>query len=281
MSARYLRRAAATLALAALPALAQAGALENMVAVCADPDRSPAEALKFCQNAMASRAMDRQPAEVRAKVLMNAGIAAFELGRYGEAADSQTRALEIDPTLAPAYATRARAYEKMGRGGDALADYDAAVQYAPNDANVYLGRGVMRLGAGDHQGSVADFDRAVQLQPQWTAPYYNRGVARALLGDFAGAESDFSTVLSRHPDDVQALVNRGKARTALRHPGAGEDFDRALQLRPEWGAGWFARAEYLDVLGRREAANADYLRAYQLGHSDPKLIERVQQLGGG
>lgn len=281
MPARHLRGAAAALALAALPAVGAAGPLENMVEICADPDRSPAEALKFCQNAMEHRSMDRQPPGVRARVLLNAGIAAYELGRFSEAADSHTRALDNDPTLGAAHAGRARAYERMGRRADALADYNAAVRYSPNDANVFLGRGVLRLAERDVRGALEDFDRAVQLEPDWTAPYYNRGVALSLLGEFARAERDFSTVLSRHPDDAQALVNRGKARTALGDRGAGADFDQALRLRPEWGAGWYARAEYFDMIGQREAANADYLRAYQLGHSDPKLIERVQGLGGG
>lgn len=276
-------RAAAGCAFAALAALASpahAGPFENMVEMCANPDSDPAEALKFCLNALDNRGMDRQPASVRAKVAMNAGIAAFELGRYGQAADSQTRAIEADPSLGPAYAARARAYEKMGRPGDALTDFEAAIRLAPNDADARLGRGVLLMGAGQEQAALADFDAAAQLRPNWTAPYFNRGVVRTRLGDYAGAEADFSVVLSRHPDDIQALINRGKVRAALGMASARTDLDRALQLRPESGAAWFARGEVQELAGDREAANADYMRAYQLGHSDPRLLERMRQLGG-
>lgn len=265
--------------LAPLPAAA--GPFENMVEVCADPSYSPAEALKFCQNALNHSGMDRQPSEVRARVAMNAGIAAYELGRWAEAADSQTRAIEADPRLGAAYGHRARAYERMGRPAEALTDYEAAIRLSPNDANALLGRGVMLLNAGQAEAALADFDRAAALEPDWSAPYFNRGVVLSRLGDYARAEADFSAVLAQEPDDAQALINRGKVRMALGLGSARDDFDRALALRPEWGAGWFARGEFHDFAGDREAANADYMRAYQLGHSDPRLIERMRQLGGG
>ena len=282
MPSPFLRRSAAALAIAALPVAAAANvAFQNIVEVCADPDRSAAEALKFCHIALEHRSMEKQPDSVRALVLLNAGIAATELGRLRSAIDSHSRALELDPGLAQAYLGRARAYGRLGRLNEALADYDAGLRLAPGDADGWLGRGVVRLRGGDPAGAVGDFDRAVQLRSDWTAPYFNRGVAHAMTGDPARAAADFSIVIERNPDDAQALIRRGEARAALGRPGAQQDFDRALALRPDWGAGWFARGRFHDRAGRREAADADYMRAYQLGHSDPRLIERIQAIGGG
>lgn len=278
----FLRRSAAALAIAALPGAAAANAaLENMVEICADPDRGAAEALEFCHRALDHRAMEKQPDTVRARVLLNAGIAATELGRLDLAVDDHSRAIELDPGLAAAWLGRARAYGGLGRLNEAKADYDAGLRLAPDDADAWLGRGVVRLKGGDAAGALGDFDRAVQLRPDWTAPYFNRGVAYAMTGDPARAAADFSVVLERNPDDVQALVQRAQARAALGRAGAEQDFDRALALRPDWGAGWFARGRFHDQAGRQEAANADYMRAYQLGHSDPRLIERIQAIGGG
>ena len=275
-------RAAAVLALACAPLNLEAGiVLENMVEVCADPDRPPREALKFCLNALERSDMDREPPEIRAKVLMNAGIAAHELGRDGQAIEAHSRALRIHPQLAGAYLGRARAYARTGRLEQAMADYDAALRLAPRDPQAWLGRGTARLKAGDAAGAISDFDRALRLRRDLPAAHFNRGLAHAMAGQHARAEADFSAVLAQNPQDAEAWVNRGKARLALGRPGAGADFDRALELRPDWAAGWFARGRYHDAIGRREAADADYMRAYQLGHSDPRLIERVQRIGGG
>ena len=61
---------------------------------------------------------------------------------------------------------------------------------------------------------------------------------------------------------------------------AAEDFDKALSMAEEWGLAWFVRGRYRDGLGDREGANADFLRAYELGHSDPWLIQRVREISG-
>ena len=56
-----------------------------------------------------------------------------------------TRAIALNPRLAPAYDNRAIAYEKNGRFDLAIADYRSTLAIAPGDRN---GRdGLKRLGA--------------------------------------------------------------------------------------------------------------------------------------
>ena len=75
-------------------------------------------------------------------------------------------------------------------------------------------------------------------------------------------------------------MNRGRARTAQGKAGVRNDFDRAIALKPEWAAAWYMRGRFFDRAGAVDEANADFLRAYQLGHSDPWLIERMRQMSG-
>lgn len=269
----------AAIALGALPAMASP--FENMVEICGNPDRQPAEALKFCYRALEERALDEQPRSVRAGILMNAGIAAYNLGRWSEAADNQTRALELSPSRPEPYVFRAQAYEKAGRLRDAMADYDKALSLGTRDANAFLGRGVLLLRQGAAEQALADFDQAHRLEPEWSAPLYNRGAVLLRLARFQEAERDFSGVIERNPDDAEAWVKRGEARASQGRRDALGDFDRALELRPEWGAAWFARGLFLEAAGQDEAARADYLRAYELGHDDARLIERINRIGGG
>ncbi len=100
------------------------------------------------------------------------------------------------------------------------------------------------------------------------------------MGQYQLAEADFSDVIGRNPRDAGAYLNRGRARAALGKKKAFNDLDRAVALQPEWGQAWFIRGRYREEQGDVEGANTDYLRAYQLGHSDPWLIQRVRELSG-
>ena len=91
---------------------------------------------------------------------------------------------------------------------------------------------------------------------------------------------DFSAVIGRNPRDAGAYLNRGRARAAQGRAGVHNDFDRAIALEPEWAAAWYMRGRLFDREGAVDEANADFLRAYQLGYSDPWLIERMRQMSG-
>lgn len=256
------------------PAHAQLG---NLVEVCGDPNASPGDVMNFCQRALNTGQLDDT---ATAQVQTNLGAAFFDLNRFGEAVTAYTEALNREPQMIAAMLNRARAYEKLRRLNDAAADYAAALALDPQAADAYLGRGAMLLANGDPERAVLDFDSVIAIQPGWVSAYFNRGVALLRIGQHAEAERDFATVLTRQPNDAGAYLNRARARAALARTDAAEDFDKALALKPEWGAGWFARGRYHDASGDREAANSDFLRAYELGHPDPWLVRRVREISG-
>lgn len=277
------RLPAAALVLAALfaglsPQAARAGEIENLLALCSDPATPPLEAFNACWRAAEQGRLD---ARRRALVWMNAGIAAHALGRYDSAVAAHDFAIEADPGLAAAFVNRARAQEKLDRLNEALADYAAAISLEPANPDAYLGRGALMLARGAPDRALPDFGRALELDPGLGLARYNRGLAHLQLGNYAAAEMDFSAVIGGDPREAGAYLNRARARAVLEKPGARNDFDRAIALRPEWAVAWYLRGRYLDATGDREAANADFQRAYQLGHSDPWLIERMRQISGG
>ena len=251
--------------------------LRNFVAVCGDPNASARDVVNMCQRALATGELG---SEATAQVRANLGIGFHELGQYSDAVAEYTRGLKSAPRMAALYLNRAKAYEKLRRLSEAAADYDSALRIDSNAADIYMSRGVMLLTNGDPARSIKDFTKAIDLEPGWTGPYFNRGVAHFRLGDSLAAERDFSVVLQRNPGDAGAYLNRARARAALGRADAGLDFDRALEIEPEWGGGWFARGQYFDALGNREAANQDFLRAYELGYPDPWLIQRVREISG-
>lgn len=265
---------AGTIGISAAPGSAQ---LRNAVEICGDAQAAPRDIVRFCRMALDTGKLDPLAA---AQVNANLGVGYFELGRYAEAADAYTAAIADAPEMVAAYVNRARAYERLQRPDDASADYSQAVELDPDAADAYLGRGVLLLRHGESGRAIDDFTAAMRAEPDWAAPRFNRGVAYLNTGENAEAARDFAEVLRRSPEDAAAWINRGRALAALDDPDAEAHFDRAVRLDPEWSGAWFARGKFHDEQGAREAANADFLRAYELGHADPWLIQRVREISG-
>jgi tetratricopeptide (TPR) repeat protein len=256
---------------------AVASEVENLLALCSNPQTPARDALNACRRVAERGRLD---ARRRALVWLNAGIAAHSLGLYADAVDAQTEAIEADPRLSDAFENRARAYEKLNQLNEALADYASAISLRPAEPGAYLGRGILMLNHGAPERALPDFGKVIELDPTLNAARYNRGLAFLQLEQAGRAEADFSTVIGRDPRDAGAYLNRGRARAIQGKAGARSDLDRAIALKPEWSAAWYMRGRFLDNAGAVDEANADFLRAYQLGHFDPWLIERIRQMSG-
>lgn len=251
--------------------------LQNFVDGCADQQSTAAEVVNFCRQAVETGQL---PPVAEAQVRTNLGVGLFDLSRFSEAIEEYSRAIAIDPGLLVAYLNRARAHEKRGDLRSAAADYAEVIRRNPNMADAYLGRGAMLLSNGDPARAVSDLSRAIELSPEWISPHFNRGMAYLRLQEPARAALDFSTVIQRNPNDAGAFLNRGRARSALGMNNAVADFDKAIDLAPDWGGAWFARGQHFDLQGNIEAANSDFLRANELGYPDPWLLDRIRQISG-
>lgn len=263
-----------------LPAVAPAQDLPEMVRGCASPDSSPGEALRLCDLAL-EFAGDRLDRPNRARVAFNAGVAALDLNNLATAKARLDLAIELDPGLAPAYVSRAEIHRRQNDATAALVDYDAAIQADPRGAAPHQGRGQLLADVGRPEEAIASFEAAAALEPAWAAPHLGKGRALFALERYPGAVDAFSAAIARDPRDPTAWLNRGEARMRAAVPGARNDYDRALLLSPEWAAAHYARALFLDEAGETEAANADYMRAHQLGLRTPQLEEKVRELSGG
>lgn len=268
------RMLAAALVTASLSSPAAAD-LRTFVEICGDPESAPGDVLNHCQRAIDTGSLDLR---ATAQAQTNMGAAQYELGRYTAAVQAHSAALENHPRFVDALLNRAKAYERLRDLRAAMRDYSAALALDPSSSDAYMGRGVLLLRNGDPQRSIPDFSQAIALRPTLVAAQFNRGLAHLQLGLAREADRDFSFVLRRTPSDTGALLNRARARALLGRPGALEDFDRAIELDPEWGAAWYARGSYHEARGETEPANQDFLRAYELGVNDPWLNQRVQTI---
>jgi amidase len=111
--------------------------------------------------------------------LREAGNVAFRAGKYKEALQHYTRAIQAHPEqAAAAYSNRAMTNLKLGRYGDAEDDCDASIHLqtngtaADNNSNskqllvkALLRRGAARAALGKTQGAIKDFKQVVAIEP--------------------------------------------------------------------------------------------------------------------
>jgi WD40 repeat protein/Flp pilus assembly protein TadD len=93
------------------------------------------------------------------------GQAHAQAGRWREAIDAYSRALELDATFGGATHGRARAYAELGQLDKAVPDYSRVIELEPQNAWYWNGRGVTYFRLGQWDKALADFAKALELAP--------------------------------------------------------------------------------------------------------------------
>jgi tetratricopeptide (TPR) repeat protein len=100
-----------------------------------------------------------------------------------------SRAIELDPNLAAAYAARGTYYRTAQEHRLALADLDRSIQLAPS-VDGFFQRGQVYVALGQYDQAIQDYDRAITQRRDAPYVYLARSIAKRALGDEAGFQQD-------------------------------------------------------------------------------------------
>ena len=271
-------RRLASLLILAIAAVPSAGiASDGSLAVCANVNASAGDVALHCRRAIQSGGLSEGQA-FGANV--NLGAALIALGQPSLAVEAFDAAAALAPNRIEPLIGRADALEDVGRPTEAARDWFAAVKLAPDSLDVRLGKGAFHLRANAPAAALKEFDVAVRLTSDDPDALFNRGLANLALNRAVEAERDFTAVLSQYPSDAGAFYQRARTRAGRDDAGALADYARAAELAPEWSDPWYRAGRILDRLGRADDANLRFRRAFELGHKDPWLLDRITALGG-
>lgn len=275
---RQIAPALAALAMltAAQPAAAQSAEGKAFLSVCGDRRASAAEVVRTCRLALREGSLDRAQ---RAGAALNLGAALMELDQPEQAIAAYGEALDAQPNGALALSGRAEARVAAGDLAGAAQDWRAAVASAPADGRILTSHGAFLLRTGDPAGALAAFEAALMRDPRARDARFNRGLALAELGRDGEAIAAFTAIILRDPEDLGAWMNRGRLRAASSPEAALTDFNRAVALAGDWSQALVERGALLDAMGRRAEADADFRRAWELGHRSEALNARIVAMG--
>ena len=222
-------------------------------------------------------------AEEDSLTLLNRGSALVVQGKYDEAIDVLTRALnskfppeyDVESNYGLIYTNRGLAYFRKGFVTEALADYDTAAALDPNNPDTLNNRGVLKQSKGDIAGALADYSAAIATNSLLASAYINRASLLIETKRASEALKDLNNYILLVADNPDVYTLRGKIYLDQgKRDLAAADFNRALFLAPgdrdaSLGLGrlYIASREYSraeDIISRVLAVNPDDAEAYLL-----------------
>ena len=147
------------------------------------------------------------PADARARVHVELGMAYFEVGRYDVALDEAKIALADSPSYAPAYHLLGLAYMSVEEHAAARENFERALREAPGDPDFNNSYGWFLCSQGQERAGLEYLALAAR-NPYYrhqTRPLTNAGLCHLRLGEEAAAEAQFQRAVQADPENAQAL----------------------------------------------------------------------------
>jgi len=238
--------------------------------------------------------------KLKARDLLNKGVANFKIGQYDRAVEDFKEAKDLDPSLmnarlylATAYASQyipgAPSDENVTRGNAAINEFKGVLERDANNLSAIDGIGSILFQMSGQpfnpqkfQESKVYHQKHIELKPTDPEPYYWIGVIDWTLAFRANAE--LRTAYNK--DHINKQIKEGDALpAAVRNDYVAKDgalvdegianLQKAIQIKPDYDDAM----AYLNLLYRRKAdmvESADERASYQKQADD--LVDKVKEI---
>ena len=195
---------------------------------------------------------------LHARESFDGGARSFKIARYNQAILSFDRAIALMPDFADAYVMRGRSYVGSAEPDLAIRDFSKAIELRPDDVTGWVERGAAYLDLDNFQGAITDSTRAIALNPKQASAYNLRGAAIRKSGDPKKALDDFNRAVALDPS-ADNYYQRGATYQLMgEHRLAIADFTQVIDMIPDLGHAFFARAASRRALGDIAGAQKDH-----------------------
>lgn len=170
-----------------------------------------------------ARDMGQERPGLRAELWAQAGQAFLEAGAAEQAAQAQSRALELKASDPDLWVDRGLSYAALQAWPRAISDFDKALALRANDVEILVLRAAAWRNAGNPGRALEDAARALKVAPDHSEALLEQGFAHLARGEKGPATNDFNHVLRLVPPGSNAAQRaeaglRGEQPTP---PGAG------------------------------------------------------------
>lgn len=210
-------------------------------------------------------------------VLVNLGVVAWRTGNYDRAREVLEAAQRQQPQNVDVLYNLAGVDHAANRNESAVAMLAKAARLAPQRSDVWklLAMATVDLGALDD--AAAAWDGYIKLEPNDDAGRRERGFTAFKRGLFDQGLADVQWFVARHPDDPVGHFELGAIQNKDNPAQALTEYDRALALKPDFGAVHSERGSLYYQMGKPESALPDLEAAVALRPDDAVSLDRLGQ----
>ncbi|MBP6820073.1 MAG: tetratricopeptide repeat protein [Acidobacteria bacterium] len=145
--------------------------------------------------------------------------------------------------------------------------YQRARRLQPNEFQwIYL-LAVCQSALGKHAEAVATFREALTKKPDYLPAQLRLADSLLTLNELAESRKLYEAIIIKEPRMAQAFYGLGRVKTKLGDKSAIEDFRKAVELSPSWGA-----AHYALAMAYRGAGNLDKVAEHLRLSEQNKLV---------
>jgi tetratricopeptide (TPR) repeat protein len=150
--------------------------------------------------------------------------------------ENYNKAIQENPTLAPAYNNRGVIKKNQKQYSSALLDFDESIRLDSKNPAPYVNKGTIYVLQKDYSRAMELLNFAIEMDPKYAIAYNNRGGVKGALNDHIGAIKDFNISISLNSEFTLSYLSRGLSKGALQD--------------------WYGGISDLDVVINREPQNA-------------------------
>jgi tetratricopeptide (TPR) repeat protein len=227
---------------------------------------------------------ERTSAMYSARDYIDTGLMALEHNDIPGAFSAFTKALQLDPNSAEAYAERGKLYQADGDLDSAIADYKEVLRLSPRYPQademrelvenagkpdwIAYQQGLNSCDSGDFSRALDHFNEAIKLNGKIASYYVGRARAFQERGNLNAALSDLDKAVKLDSKSPDVLMARGRAR-ALKGDfnGAINDFSQVIKI-DDIAVAYLERGKAESEKENFKAALKDLTQAINL---DPEL----------
>ena len=225
------------------------------------------------------KALKLEPGNPRnALIFSNIGTIQRSTGRYDDAVESFTYALNIAPRAIPILLNRATTYMELGKIDHAYVDYCQVLDGDKTHTEALLMRAYIYVIRRDYKAARIDYDRLLEKDPI----NYNARLGLVTLNQkekkFSDAVEIISKLIAEYPNDAVLYVARAGVEVDMEHIDlALIDLEEAIRLDPKDTDAFILRGEVYLSQKKKMLARQDFEKAIQLGVPQSDLHSQIQQ----
>lgn len=226
-------------------------------------------------DAFFTQALALAPADFN--VLFNLGVVVWRTGNYQRAREILEAAQRQQPQNVDVLYNLACVDHDAGHNESAVALLARAARLEPRRSDIQKLLAMATGDVGALDDSAAAWDRYIELEPKDDVGRRERGFTAFKKGLFEQGLADIQWYVGRHPDDPVGHFELGAIENKDNPAAALKEYDRALGLKPDFGAVHSERGSLYYQMGRPETALPDLEAAVSLRPDDAVSLDRLGQ----